>query len=111
MRDAILNAREPDDLIFAALPAACADTGANVQQASAAAKTARLDARLGAALLELQGAYGDLLSRCQDQLADKFGISATDLRALRSELKHHAHPLAATLLGVETAIVRHARLQ
>lgn len=98
VRDAILNAREPDELIFAQLPAACGTSPATTKGHDQRALMSLFGDRLKGALRELTGAYDALLARCRQAIAVGFGLSKDDLPALRAGLKHHAEPLAATLL-------------
>lgn len=97
VRDAIVTAREPDDLIFTALPVACNGEAVGPKK-SAAAKTNSLETQLENAMRELNSAYAGLLDRCRRELASEFGLTNSDLPTLRLGLKHHADPLAANLL-------------
>ena len=98
VRDAILNAREPDELIFVQLPTACGlQIPADNQQASVE-DIKMFETRLAEALRELEGAYDALLEGCSRGLAEEFALSKRGLPDLRVGLKHHADPLGATLL-------------
>jgi hypothetical protein len=98
VRDAILNAREPDELIFVELPAACGVQIPTGKQQASAEDLKTLKTRLEEALRELNGAYDALLEGCKRGLAAEFALSKHELPELRAGLKHHADPLGATLL-------------
>ena len=98
VRDAILNAREPDELIFAALPAACGVQTPTGRKQVSAEDIKMLEIQLEAALRELRRAYDALLEGCMRGLAAEFALSKHSLPELRAGLKHHADPLGATLL-------------
>jgi hypothetical protein len=98
VRDAILNAREPDELIFVGLPAACGVQIPTGKRKASAEDIQTFETRLEAALRELNGAYGALLESCMRGLVAEFALSQHGLPELRAELKHHALPLCATLL-------------
>ena len=98
VRDAILNSREPDELIFIALPGACGVQTPTGKQQASVGDIKTLETRLENALRELNGAYDALLEQCRRGLAAEFALSKTELPALRAGIKYHADPLGVTLL-------------
>ncbi|MHB8288690.1 MAG: hypothetical protein ACYDEY_05555 [Acidimicrobiales bacterium] len=72
VRDALLRAREPDEVLFRDLPVA---VGVDPSMLAAGdAKTVRTFAsRVAAAVRELQGNWGSLLARIEDQLRSTMG--------------------------------------
>ena len=98
VRDAILTAREPDELIFTDLPRACAMEALGAKAGSNQAEFAAFGARLEAALMELKGAYRALLGTCRRSLATELRLAHDGMPDLRLVLKERARGLADTLL-------------
>ena len=91
VRDLLLKAREPDQLLLVDLPAACGSEGPTWRKPSAAAidKFARV---LRRSLRELQHAYERQLFQVRDWLAESFSESA-DLGTLRKSLSARAEQI------------------
>ena len=98
VRDSIMTAREPDELIFIGLPEALGMEGLGTGAGSERAQFAVFSAQLEGVLMELNGAYGALLERCQDSLAAELRLACEDLSRLRIALRERASGLADTLL-------------
>lgn len=98
VRDAILTAREPDELIFSDLPKVLAMQGLGAKAGSNQAEFAAFSKRLEAALEELSGAYATLLDKCQRSLAAEFRLANGPLPDLRVAIRERACGLADTLL-------------
>jgi hypothetical protein len=98
VRDAVLNAREPDVLIFRSLPTACGLDNLGDKRQIADADLETFQQALSASLIELSGTYGALLEHCRRLFATEFGVSNESLQSVRCGLKHDAERLAATLL-------------
>jgi hypothetical protein len=98
VRDAILTAREPDELIFKDLPKALAMETLGTKPGSNQAEFAAFSKQLEAALTELNGAYKALLDRCRRSIATELRLAHQQLPDLRIAIKERAHGLADTLL-------------
>lgn len=98
VRDAIVTAREPDELMFAALPNALGMKGLGTRAGSERAQFAVFSTRLEDALQELSSAYRTLLERCQRSLAAELRLDREDISGLRIALRERASGLADTLL-------------
>jgi hypothetical protein len=98
VRDAILTAREPDELIFTELPRAFAMEALGTKAGSNQAEFAAFSLQLEAALKELNGAYRALLDKCRGSLATELRLAQDRLPDLRLMLKERARGLADTLL-------------
>jgi hypothetical protein len=97
VRAALLEAREPDELLFTALPKAC-----GVAPYKAGAKSARGDLdvfldRLTAALEELRMAYPRLIEDSVTTLAEALYLPA-DISELRADLRARARRLEGQVL-------------
>lgn len=99
VRDALLSAREPDQLVFEALPQACGLPPFTADDA--AANSVRQIATFRRALLrtltELENYYGDVLARCRARLQEAFAISADEAN-LREHLRVRAQYLAGKVI-------------
>lgn len=96
VRDALLTAREPDELLFTALPQACDLAAFRPGERGRRADVTLFAQRLTDALDELQGAYTELLTRSAQHLAADFGVelnTLADLGTLRGRLRNTAGPL------------------
>lgn len=101
VRSALLTSREPDELLFTALPQACGIKPFTPGETGRERDVATLHGRLELALADLRGAYETLLEDCAAQLAADFGTELTslnDLLALRSRLRNAAAPLTDVAL-------------
>lgn len=90
---ALLEAREPDELLFTSLPEACGlkpFSASSPEQGEVAA--AEYVERLRVALAELGAEYPRLLEKIGDLLHTGFG-GASPRRALREEFRARSHPL------------------
>jgi len=98
VRDALLNAREPDVLLFADLPAACGLPPIPTRTTPGTAEVIETYAqRLSAALQELTGALPATLGDCSTALADELALSDV-LPELRAELRVRARTLDGRVL-------------
>ena len=98
IRDSIMTAREPDQLIFGELPKALGMEGLGSRAGSERAQFAVFSTLLEGALEELNGAYHALLERCQHSLADELRLDGVNLSGLRIALRERASGLTETLL-------------
>ena len=98
VRDSIMTAREPDQLIFGELPKALGMDGLGTKAGSERAQFAAFSTLLESALEELNRAYRALLERCQHSLAAELRLDRVDLSGLRITLRERASGLAETLL-------------
>lgn len=97
VRTALLTSRQPDELLFDALPQACGIAPVAPGEAGREPDIATLHARLDLALADLRGAYQTLLEDCAALLAADFGTELAglnELPALRTRLRNAAAPLA-----------------
>jgi hypothetical protein len=97
VREAILNTREPETLLFQALPAACDLKPFGKSTRGRAQDVASFQDRLATALVDLKEAYDGLLDECCEALAAEMR-TGEDLSMLRMELCGQAAPLNDTLL-------------
>ena len=97
VRDALLETREPEALLFDALPKACGLAPFHGSMRGRTPDIERFESRLTTALAELSAAYTELLTECVETLAVELRLSDS-LDGLRLELRAQAAPLAETLL-------------
>lgn len=91
--EALLGAREPDELLFTALPEACGVKAFSVDGSKGEdVAAAEYVERLRGALAELGAEYPRLLVKIGDLLHTGFG-GASPRRALREELRSRSYPL------------------
>jgi hypothetical protein len=88
VRDALLTAREPAQLLFLQLPTACDHDPFAADAPADPAVVERFLATLRASLAELQNAYGALLGRFEQLLAQSFAVFTPG--KLRHELRVRA---------------------
>jgi hypothetical protein len=97
VRHALLNAREPDRLMFEQLPVACGlepfDLSQGLDQSSAE-RIPLFRGTLLRALTELQSHYEGLLSRCGDRLREAFAVSPN-----MADLREHLRVRAQYMVG------------
>jgi len=98
VRDALLNTRAPEQLLFTDLPAACGLAPFTGPVKDRPADVDLFTERITAALKDLRGTYPALLQRCTEQLAAELRTGGDDVRALRSELQGQASPLIGSVL-------------
>lgn len=89
VRQALLDAHEPDKLLFELLPEACGLTPITEEGAQDANLPKEFRARLSAALRELREAYDNLLLQSRDYLHEAFGV-AQQAERLRENLRVRA---------------------
>ena len=92
VRSALLNAKEPDHLIFYSLPEALDLPPLKAKSKGGHAEAKEFRRRLVKALQELQAAYEGLLAHCKNLLYDVFSISS-DKTKLREDLTVRANYL------------------
>ncbi len=88
----LLQAQEPDELIFRALPEACGLTAITARESDDAKTAKTLRRKLVQSLQEIQNAYEKLLSECQTLLHSAFGVRSEE--KLREDLRVRARYLA-----------------
>ncbi len=101
VRSALLTSREPDELLFNALPRACGIEPFQPGEAGREQDIVTLHGRLELALTDLRGAYETLLEDCAALLAADFGtelVGLDELPALRARLRNATAPLADVAL-------------
>ena len=76
VREAVLEAREPDSLLFDALPKACGLENFDLEKNSQRKVIKQFRSNLAHALKELQTAYEILLSSCKDLIYKAFKVSS-----------------------------------
>ena len=92
LRAAVLNAREPDELVFKEIPEALgfsAFTSGSVDSKG----VSNFDKTLKETLSELTRAYENLRINMEKQIKDAFGLTARDRENRRTELVNRAEPL------------------
>ena len=96
VRDALLSARQPDELLFSDLPRACGIEPFLPDQVGRTGDTEAYADRLQAAMTDLDAAYPRLLTDSAALVAANFATELTnlaDLPVLRSRLRHAAGAL------------------
>jgi hypothetical protein len=96
VRETLLRARDPAQLLFAELPVACDCRSFETEERLDEAEVDRFFATLRRSLGELQAAYPHLLAQVEQVIAEAFGLPTTGA-ALRTELRVRAkqvYPLA-----------------
>ncbi|KPQ40624.1 MAG: hypothetical protein HLUCCO16_02250 [Phormidium sp. OSCR] len=84
------QAKEPDELLFVALPQACGFEPIDVEADETPGTAKALRERLVAAVREIHGAYDALLTDCQRLLYQAFGVRRPET-TLREDLRSRAH--------------------
>lgn len=92
VRDAIGSARDPAELLFSALPAACAMKPVSASARGNATDASTLVERVLAALDELDRAYPRMLEEAASTIAATFGVPS-EFPDLRTDLRARARPL------------------
>ena len=92
VRDALVQARDPADLLFVALPAACGVPAIRPGIRANAATTTTFVERVMAAIEELTEAYPRMLEDSAAAIAAAFAVPP-DLPDLRTDLRARARPL------------------
>ncbi len=97
VRDALLTSREPDELVFDALPSACGFDPFRPGQKGSTERRRRFLRELGAVLQELRQHYEELLRRCEQLVHHAFGVQSS-LEKLREDLRVRAQYLAGKVI-------------
>lgn len=99
VRDALLNAREPDTLLFEDLPQACGQPSVPTRRTRGKTHdTEHYANTLAAALQELQNAFPATLHERALNLAREFNLSSDRLDEIRLELQVRTRRLVGTVL-------------
>lgn len=85
VRQALINAKEPDQLLFEQLPLAVDMKPIVLGEKKDKSKAKELRSRLSESLKELQFAYENLISDCQAQMCEAFRTESHNLRAVITE--------------------------
>jgi hypothetical protein len=97
VRAALLNAREPDQLLFADLPVACGTKPFGARGRGRSEDVASYVSAIASALDELTSAYLALLVRCASDLADALTLPS-ELGEMRASVRSRAETLGSSLL-------------
>ena len=100
LRKVVLNAREPDELLFKQLPEAFEFSDFNAQAATNPEKVSEFFSVLRDALSELEQAYDLLLNSVEQLLVEAFTLTPT-AEELRAELVAKAEPLLAVTIEMD----------
>ena len=100
LRKVVLNAREPDELLFKQLPEAFGYPAFREEMATDAKTISEFFRTLRDALSELEQAYDILLNSIERLLAEAFDLKLTSEK-LRAELVARAEPLLAVTLETD----------
>ena len=100
LRKVVLNAREPDELLFKQLPEAFGYPAFREEMATDAKAISEFFRTLRDALSELEQAYDILLNSVEQLLAETFGLKPTSEK-LRAELVDRAQPLLAVTIEMD----------
>ena len=100
LRKVVLNAREPDELLFKQLPEAFGFSDFNAQAATNPEEVTEFFSVLRDALSELEQAYDILLNSVEQMLVVAFGLTPT-AEKLRSELVARAEPLLTVTIEMD----------
>ena len=97
VRKALLEAKEPDELIFSALPKACGLTTITDNEDKNSTFVKRFRKKLVQALNSLQIAYDDLLGHCEKLIKRSFAIKI-DTTEFRENLRYRAMNLSSQVI-------------
>ena len=100
LRTAVLNAREPDELLFKQLPEAFGYSAFREEMTTDAKAISEFFRTLRDALSELEQAYDILLNSIEQLLAEAFDLKPTSEK-LRAELVDRSEPLLAVTLEMD----------
>ena len=100
LRKVVLNAREPDELLFKQLPEAFGFSDFGAEGATSSNVVSEFFSGLGDALSELEQAYDILLNSVEQMLVVAFGLPPT-AEKLRSELVARAEPLLTLTIEMD----------
>ena len=100
IRKVVLNAREPDELLFKQLPEAFGFSGFGAETATDIEAVSEFFSVLRDALSELEQAYDILLNSVEQLLVEAFTLTPT-AEKLRAEMVARAKPLLAVTIEVD----------
>ena len=100
LRKVVLNAREPDELLFKQLPEAFGYPAFDEEMATDAKAISEFFRTLRDALSELEQAYDILLNSVEQLLVEAFGLTPT-AEKLRKQLVKRAEPLLAVTIEID----------
>ena len=100
IRKVVLNAREPDELLFKQLPEAFGFSGFGAETATDIEAVSEFFSVLRDALSELEQAYDILLNSVEQLLVEAFTLTPT-AEKLRAEMVARAEPLLAVTIEVD----------
>jgi hypothetical protein len=92
VRRALLEAKQPDELLFKSLPLACGSPVFGISDSADSEEAEAFARALSAAVEELRNAYPALLQRIQQSLLEAFGTRGGD-QVLREDLRARARQL------------------
>jgi hypothetical protein len=95
IRQALLDARAPDELLFEKLPQACGLPVFDPDQQVQDLLIEPFFVTLREGLQELQQAYTELVNRVRERIRSAFGTTAVESLALRAELTNRYRAIAA----------------
>lgn len=97
VREALLTSKEPDDLVFRALPEACGFAPFKPGEKKASKRRKQFLSDLTNVIRELRTHYDDLLSRCESLIHEGFGVRS-GLENLREDLRVRAQYLVGSVI-------------
>ena len=100
LRKVVLNAREPDELLFKQLPKVFGFPTFGMQQTIDLKVIPKFFDKLKKALSELELAYKTLLNSIEQRLAEAFSLTSSK-EDLRAELVTRSEPLLAVKIGMD----------
>ena len=100
LRKIVLNAREPDELLFTQLPKVLGFPTFGMQEAIDPKVIPKFFKTLKNALSELERTYKTLLNSIEQRLAEAFSLTSSK-EDLRAELVARSEPLLAVKIGVD----------
>lgn len=92
VRDALRDAREPDELLFTILPLACGLNSIGISNEQDDIAIQRLKKILVQAIQELQSAYDSLVDKCKHLVYNTFAVGS-DITKIREDLRVRAQYL------------------
>ena len=93
VRDALLSATEPDELLFTILPEACGLEAFKPRQREREERVEEFSKRLAASIDELRQSYSALLDSLRSRLVEEFGTAGGPQR-VRTDLRNRSAHLA-----------------
>lgn len=105
VRRALINAKDPEELLFRTLPQACGYSFIDTQSIHDDGIVKAFRKKLVVALQELQAAYDNLLSQNKKLLGDAFSVRS-DLASLREYLRAIAHRVNSHTAVIELTLKR-----